>query len=228
MQLGMIGLGRMGGNMVRRLMKGGHQCAVFDLNPENVKGLAREGAAGASTMEDFVKKLSKPRAAWVMVPAGAATESTVMKLAGLMEPGDTIIDGGNSYFKDDVRRSKILKDQAVHYMDVGTSGGVWGIERGYCMMIGGSKESADRLDPIFNTLAPGVGDVAPTVGRQGKKSTAEQGYLYCGPSGAGHFVKMVHNGIEYGLMQAYAEGFDVMKNATSQELPEEHRYHFDL
>jgi 6-phosphogluconate dehydrogenase len=228
MQLGMIGLGRMGGNMVRRLMRGGHQCTVFDLNPDNVKGLAREGAAGASTMEDFVTKLSKPRAAWVMVPAGAATESTVMKLAGLMEPGDTIIDGGNSYFKDDIRRAKILKDQGIHYLDVGTSGGVWGIERGYCMMIGGSKESAERLDPVFKTLAPGVDGVPPTSGREGKKSTAEQGYMYCGPSGAGHFVKMVHNGIEYGLMQAYAEGFDIMRSANSKELPEEQRFNFDL
>ena len=228
MQLGMIGLGRMGGNMVRRLMRGSHQCVVFDLNPENVKVLAAEGAAGGSSMEDFVKKLSKPRAAWVMVPAGAATESTVMKLAGLMEPGDTIIDGGNSYFKDDIRRARILKDQGIHYLDVGTSGGVWGIERGYCMMIGGSKESAQRLDPIFKTLAPGVGDVPPTKGREDKKSTAENGYLYCGPSGAGHFVKMVHNGIEYGLMQAYAEGFDIMRNANSKELPEDQRFNFDL
>jgi len=228
MQLGMIGLGRMGGNMVRRLMHGGHQCVVFDLNADNVKALAGEGATGASSMEEFVKKLSKPRAAWVMVPAGAATETTVMKLAGSMEPGDTIIDGGNSYFKDDIRRAKILKDQGLHYLDVGTSGGVWGIERGYCMMIGGSKESATRLDPIFKTLAPGVGDVAPTPGREGKKSTAEQGYLYCGPSGAGHFVKMVHNGIEYGLMQAYAEGFDIMRNANLKELPEDQRFTFDL
>ncbi|HXA64572.1 MAG TPA: decarboxylating 6-phosphogluconate dehydrogenase [Bryobacteraceae bacterium] len=228
MQLGMIGLGRMGGNMVRRLMRGGHQCVVFDLNADNVKGLASEGAIGASSMEEFVKKLTKPRAAWVMVPAGAATESTVMKLAGSMEPGDTIIDGGNSYFKDDIRRAKILKEQGLHYLDVGTSGGVWGIERGYCMMIGGSKESATRLDPIFKTLAPGVGEVPPTPGREGKKSSAENGYLYCGPSGAGHFVKMVHNGIEYGLMQAYAEGFDIMRNATSKELPEEQRYSFDL
>jgi 6-phosphogluconate dehydrogenase len=228
MQLGMIGLGRMGGNMVRRLMHGGHQCVVFDLNADNVKALADDGATGASSMEEFVKKLSKPRAAWVMVPAGAATETTVMKLAGSMEPGDTIIDGGNSYFKDDIRRAKILKDQGLHYLDVGTSGGVWGIERGYCMMIGGSKESATRLDPIFKTLAPGMGDVAPTPGRDGKKSTAEQGYLYCGPSGAGHFVKMVHNGIEYGLMQAYAEGFDIMRNANLKELPEEQRFTFDL
>jgi 6-phosphogluconate dehydrogenase len=228
MQLGMIGLGRMGGNMVRRLIRGGHQCVVFDLSPDNVKALAKDGAAGAESMEDFVKKLTKPRAAWVMVPAGDATENTVMKLASLMEPGDTIIDGGNSYFHDDVRRSKILKEKGLHYLDVGTSGGVWGLERGYCMMIGGSKESADRLDPIFKTLAPGVGDVPPTPGREGKKSTASEGYLYCGPSGAGHFVKMVHNGIEYGLMQAYAEGFDIMRNTTSKEVPEERRYSFDL
>src|SRR3984893_12141214 len=228
MQLGMIGLGRMGANMVRRLMKGGHQCVVFDLNPDNVKKLSSEGAIGASSVEDFVKKLNKPRAAWVMVPAGAATESTVLNLAGLMESGDTIIDGGNSYYKDDVRRSKILRDKGLHYLDVGTSGGVWGIERGYCMMIGGSKESAQRLDPIFKTLAPGVDGVPPTQGRQGKNPTAEQGYLYCGPSGAGHFVKMVHNGIEYGLMQAYAEGFDIMRNANSKELPEDYRYQFDL
>jgi len=228
MQLGMIGLGRMGANMVRRLMRGGHQCVVFDLNPANVSELVSEGATGAASMEEFVQKLTKPRAAWVMVPAGAATEGTVMKLAGLMEPGDTIIDGGNSYFKDDIRRSKITKEQGLHYMDVGTSGGVWGIDRGYCMMLGGSKESADRLDPIFKTLAPGVGETEPTPGRGGKKSTAERGYLYCGPSGAGHFVKMVHNGIEYGLMQAYGEGFDIMKNATSKELPEDHRYSLDL
>jgi len=182
----MIGLGRMGGNMVRRLIRGGHQCVVFDTNPENVALLAQDKATGATSIEDFVQKLSKPRAAWVMVPAGDATEATVMKLAGFMDPGDTIIDGGNSYFKDDVRRSKILKDQAIHYLDVGTSGGVWGLERGYCMMVGGSKESADRLDPIFKTLAPGVGDTAPTPGREGKKSTAQNGYLYCGPSGAGH------------------------------------------
>src|SRR6202162_1571806 len=224
MQLGMICLGRMGGNMVRRLIRGGHQCVVFDLNPANVSGLVSEGASGGSSMEDFVQKLTKPRAAWVMVPAGEATEGTVMKLAGLMEPGDTIIDGGNSYFKDDIRRSKITKERGLHYMDVGTSGGVWGIERGYCMMLGGSKESADRLDPIFKTLAPGVGETAPTPGRQNKKSPAEAGYLYCGPSGAGHFVKMVHNGIEYGLMQAYAEGFDIFRNADSKELPEGHRY----
>src|ERR1700736_5838716 len=181
MQLGMIGLGRMGGNMVRRLMKNGHKCVVFDLSPDSVRQLVGEGASGTESMEDCVRKLSKPRVAWVMVPAGAAPEATVMKLAGLMEAGDTIIDGGNSYFKDDIRRGKILKDQGIHYVDVGTSGGVWGIERGYCMMLGGSKESAHRLDPIFKTLAPGKGDVAPSPGRENKKSTAENGYLYCGP-----------------------------------------------
>jgi 6-phosphogluconate dehydrogenase len=228
MQLGMIGLGRMGGNMVRRLMRHGHQCVVYDLNPANVEGLAAEGAAGSKSMEEFVKTLSKPRAAWVMVPAGNATETTVMKLAGLMESGDTIIDGGNSYFKDDVRRARILREKGLHYVDVGTSGGVWGIERGYCMMIGGPSEAVSRLDPIFKTLAPGIGTGPRTPGREGRGGTAEEGYLHCGPSGTGHFVKMVHNGIEYGLMQAYAEGFDVMKHANSTELPEEHRFDLDL
>ena len=228
MQLGMIGLGRMGGNMVRRLMRGGHQCAVFDLNPANVNELAGEGARGAKSMEDFVGGLAKPRAAWVMVPAGAATENTVLKLASLMEPGDTIIDGGNSYYQDDVRRSTALKPKGIHYVDVGTSGGVWGIERGYCMMIGGPDEAVQRLDPIFRTLAPGPGDIARTPGRPAGKGTAEQGYMHCGPSGAGHFVKMVHNGIEYGLMQAYAEGFDIMKNVNSPKVPEERRYNLDL
>ncbi len=228
MQLGMIGLGRMGGNMVRRLMRQGHQCVVFDLNPANVEALANEGAAGSRSMEEFVRSLSRPRAAWVMVPAGDATEATVMKLAGLMEPGDTIIDGGNSYFKDDVRRAGILREKGLHYVDVGTSGGVWGIERGYCMMIGGPSEAVSRLDPIFKTLAPGVGTGPRTPGREGRGGTAEEGYLHCGPSGTGHFVKMVHNGIEYGLMQAYGEGFDVMKHANSPDLPEEHRFNLDL
>ena len=228
MQLGMIGLGRMGGNMVRRLMKGGHQCSVFDLSPQNVSQLVGEGAVGSASMEDFVKSLTKPRAAWVMVPSGAATESTVMKLASLMEPGDTIIDGGNSYYKDDVRRAGLLKPKGIHYVDVGTSGGVWGIDRGYCMMMGGPDEAVDRLDPIFATLAPGMGDIPRTPGRDGRGGTAEKGYLHCGPSGAGHFVKMIHNGIEYGLMQAYGEGFDIMKHASSKDLPEEHRYNLDL
>ena len=228
MQLGMVGLGRMGANMVRRLMAGGHQCVVFDLNPENVAQLAKEGAAGAATLEEFVTKLTKPRVAWVMVPAGTPTEKTVMALADKMERGDIIIDGGNSYFKDDVRRGKVLKEKGILYLDVGTSGGVWGIDRGYCMMIGGSDQAAKHLDPIFKTLAPGRGDIPRTPGWDTRAGTAEEGYLYCGPSGAGHFVKMVHNGIEYGLMQAYAEGFDIFRNATSKELPEEHRFDLNL
>ncbi len=228
MQLGMIGLGRMGANMVRRLMKGGHQCVVFDLNPDNVKQVAGEGAAGASSVEDFLGKMAKPRAVWVMVPAGDPTEQTVMGLAQKMDKGDIIIDGGNSYFKDDVRRAKALKEKGVQYLDVGTSGGVWGVERGYCMMIGGPEQAVKHLDPIFRTLAPGRGDIPRTPGREKMGGTAEEGYLYCGPSGAGHFVKMVHNGIEYGLMQAYAEGFDIFRNANSKELPEDHRYDLNL
>jgi 6-phosphogluconate dehydrogenase len=224
----MIGLGRMGGNMVRRLMRNGHQCSVYDLSPANVSALVSEGATGSNTMEDFVKSLAKPRAAWVMVPAGAATEATVMKLAALMEPGDTIIDGGNSYFKDDVRRSAKLKEKGITFVDVGTSGGVWGIDRGYCMMVGGPDDVVKRLDPILKTLAPGIGTVDKTPGRGARKGTAEDGYLHCGPAGAGHFVKMVHNGIEYGLMQAYAEGFDIMKFANSPEVAAEHRFTLDL
>jgi len=224
MQLGMVGLGRMGGNMVRRLMRSGHQCVVSDLSPQNVAELAKEGAAGSTSLDDFVAKLVKPRAAWIMVPAGDPTEQTVNALAGRFEAGDTIIDGGNSYFRDDVRRSQKLKDRGIHYIDVGTSGGVWGLERGYCMMLGGPKEAVQRLDPIFKTLAPGIGDIPRTPGREKLGGTAELGYLYCGPSGAGHFVKMVHNGIEYGLMQAYAEGFDIFRNAASEQLPQEIRY----
>jgi 6-phosphogluconate dehydrogenase len=214
----------MGGNMVRRLMRGGHQCVVSDLNPQNVQELGKEGATGSSSLDDFVGKLKKPRSAWVMVPAGGPTEQTVMGLGQKFESGDIIIDGGNSYFKDDVRRSQKLKERGIHYMDVGTSGGVWGLERGYCMMIGGPKEAFDYLDPIFRTLAPGIGDIPRTPGREKLGGTSELGYLYCGPSGAGHFVKMVHNGIEYGLMQAYAEGFDIFRNAASEQLPPEHRY----
>jgi len=228
MQLGMIGLGRMGGNMVRRLMRNGHTCSVFDLSPDNVNALAKEGATGSNSMEAFVKSLTKPRAAWVMVPAGAATDSTVMKLASLMEAGDIIIDGGNSYFKDDIRRSKKVKEKGIHYVDVGTSGGVWGIDRGYCMMVGGPADTVKHLDPILKTLAPGIGTVDKTPGRGNKAGTAEDGYLHCGTAGAGHFVKMVHNGIEYGLMQAYAEGFDIIKFANSAEVAEEHRFTFDL
>ena len=228
MQLGMIGLGRMGANMVRRLMRGGHQCVVFDRNPTSVEQLAAEGAAGAASLDEFVGKLTKPRAAWIMVPAGDPTEQTVMALAERMEAGDIIIDGGNSYYKDDVRRAKGLQAKAIHYVDVGTSGGVWGLERGYCMMIGGPQDVVRHLDPIFKTLAPGRGNIPRTPGREKEGGAAEEGYLHCGSGGAGHFVKMVHNGIEYGLMQAYAEGFDIFHNAGSKELPEEHRYDFNI
>ena len=228
MQLGMVGLGRMGANMVRRLLRGGHQCVVYDMNPQSVKKLAGEGATGADSLDDLAAKLRKPRAAWVMVPAGGPTESTVMELARRFEAGDTVVDGGNSYFKDDVRRSRSLKDRGIHYLDVGTSGGIWGRERGYCMMVGGPDEAVRRIDPILKTLAPGFGAIPRTPGRESLTGTAEEGYLHCGPSGAGHFVKMIHNGIEYGLMQAYAEGFDIFRNACSDDLPEEYRYDLNL
>ena len=228
MQLGMIGLGRMGANMVRRLMGGGHECVVFDLSTDNVKQLASEGATGSSSLDDFISKLDQPRAVWIMVPAGGATESTVNDLAAKMEAGDTIIDGGNSYYKDDARRAIALRDKKINYVDVGTSGGVWGLERGYCMMIGGPQDAVQHLDPIFKTLAPGRGEIVRTPGREDSTGTAEQGYIHCGPSGAGHFVKMVHNGIEYGLMQAYAEGFDIFHHANSKDLPEEHRYDLNV
>ncbi len=228
MQLGMVGLGRMGSNMTRRLMRSGHQLVVSDLSPDSVKQLAGEGATGSSSLQDLISKLTPPRAVWVMVPSGNATEQTVQTLAQHMQSGDTIIDGGNSYFKDDVRRSEQLQGKGIHYVDVGTSGGVWGLERGYCMMIGGPDEAVKRLDPVFKTLAPGKGDIARTPGREKLGGTSEDGYIHCGPSGAGHFVKMVHNGIEYGMMQAYAEGFDIFKNATSKELPENIRYDLNL
>jgi 6-phosphogluconate dehydrogenase len=228
MQLGMVGLGRMGANMTRRLMRGGHSLVVSDLSPDAVKQLGNEGATGSSSLQDLVSKLAPPRAVWIMVPAGGPTEATVQTLARYLQGGDAIIDGGNSYFKDDVRRSKELKSRGIHYIDVGTSGGVWGLERGYCMMIGGPKEAVQRLDPIFKTLAPGTGDIPRTPGREKLSGTAEEGYIHCGPSGTGHFVKMVHNGIEYGIMQAYAEGFDIFKNATSKELPEDIRYDLNL
>ena len=218
----------MGANMVRRLMRNGHQCVVFDVNAANVQALEKEGATGAASLEDFAAKLTTPRAAWVMVPAGAPTENTVNTLAGYFAAGDMIIDGGNSYFKDDVRRAQSLAAKGIHYVDAGTSGGVWGLERGYCLMIGGPKPAFDHLEPVFKTLAPGRGNVPPTPGREGRNSTAEQGYLHCGPSGAGHFVKMIHNGIEYGMMQAYAEGFDLLKSANSAQMPEEHRFQFDV
>ncbi len=228
MRLGMVGLGKMGANMTRRLMRGGHEVVVTDLSADNVKHLAGEGAISSTSLDDFVSKLAKPRIVWLMVPAGDATEKTVQALAQRMQPGDILIDGGNSYFKDDIRRAKELKPKGIHYVDVGTSGGVWGLERGYCMMFGGPKDVAQQLDPIFKTLAPGRGTIAPTSGRENLTGTAEEGYVHCGPTGSGHFVKMVHNGIEYGLMQAYAEGFDIFKNADSQELPEEQRFTLNL
>src|SRR5580765_8503372 len=228
MRLGMVGLGRMGANMTRRLMRGGHEVVVTDLSDENVKQIAGEGAIASASLDDFVSKLGKPRVAWLMVPAGAPTEQTVQALAQRMQSGDILIDGGNSYFKDDIRRSKQLKEKGIHYVDVGTSGGVWGIDRGYCMMIGGPDEAVQRLDPVFKTLAPGIGDITRTPGFDKRKSSAEQGYLHCGPSGAGHFVKMVHNGIEYGIMQAYAEGFDIFRNANKPDLPKDEQYDFNL
>jgi 6-phosphogluconate dehydrogenase len=228
MQLGMIGLGRMGGNIVRRLMRNGHTAVVYDKDAKAVAGLTGEGALGAATLEEFVGKLEKPRTAWVMLPAGHITEATIEALAKLMQGGDVIIDGGNTFWQDDVRRGKALKERGLSYLDVGTSGGIWGIERGYCMMIGGDKEVVNRLDPIFSTLAPGTGDIPHTPGRDGRDPRVERGYIHAGPVGAGHFVKMIHNGIEYGLMQAYAEGFDILKNANNETLPAEHRFDFDI
>jgi len=228
MQIGMIGLGRMGSNMVRRLMRGGHECVVYDLNPNAVAELVAEGSAGSGTLDEFVARLQPPRTAWVMVPAGAPTEDMVRALGERLAKDDVIIDGGNSHFKDDARRARALAEKGIHYVDAGTSGGVWGLDRGYCLMIGGEREVVERLDAIWKTLAPGRGSIPPAPGREGKKSTAEEGYLHCGPAGAGHFVKMVHNGIEYGLMQAYAEGFDIFRNAASKDLAGEHRYPLDL
>jgi 6-phosphogluconate dehydrogenase len=229
MEIGIVGLGRMGGNMARRLMKAGHRCVVFDANAKPREALAREGATAVGSLEDAAKTLGeKPRAVWVMLPAGQITEETVARLGNLLEPGDIIIDGGNSFYKDDIRRANELAGKRIRYVDCGTSGGVWGIERGYCMMIGGPKEAVDHLDPIFAALAPGLGDIPRTPGRQGGDSRAERGYIHAGPSGAGHFVKMVHNGIEYGLMQAYAEGFDILRNKDSQDLPQDERFTLNM
>ena len=213
MQLGMIGLGRMGANMVRRLIRGGHECVAYDVFPQAVEAIAKDKAVGASSLQDFVKKLAKPRAIWLMVPA-AVVDKTITELLPLLEKGDTLIDGGNSYYIDDIRRAKDLTPRGIHYVDVGTSGGVWGLERGYCMMIGGEPDIVKHLDPIFATLAPGPGDIPRTPGREKFGGTAEQGYLHCGPNGAGHFVKMIHNGIEYGVMAAYAEGMGILRNAN--------------
>ncbi|HEX9322510.1 MAG TPA: decarboxylating 6-phosphogluconate dehydrogenase [Xanthobacteraceae bacterium] len=226
MQLGMVGLGRMGANLVRRLMRNGHRCVVFNRTRGPVDALAREGAIASSSLQDLVSKLDKPRAVWVMLPAGRPTEDTVSELCRLMDPGDVVIDGGNSLYKDDIRRAQALQTRGIHYVDVGTSGGVWGLERGYCMMIGGDTEAVLRLDPIFAALAPGPGNIPRTPGRDGRDRRAESGYIHCGPSGSGHFVKMIHNGIEYGLMQAYAEGFSILRAAA--ERPGVERYELDL
>jgi len=214
MQIGMVGLGRMGANMVRRLLKGGHECVVFNRSPAPVQELANEGAVPSASLKDLVSKLKKPRTVWLMVPAGVVDEM-IGELAPALEPGDTLVDGGNSYYVDDIQRAKELAAKSIHYVDVGTSGGVWGLERGYSMMIGGESEPIRRLDPIFSTLAPGIGQIPRTPGRDGIGGTAEMGYLHCGPSGAGHFVKMVHNGIEYGLMAAYAEGLGILREANA-------------
>lgn len=240
MQLGMVGLGRMGANMVRRLLKGGHSCAVFDMSPKAVEELVNEKAVGAASLQDLVKKLEKPRAVWLMVPA-AVVDKTIADVLPYLEKGDILIDGGNSYYVDDIRRAKELAPKGIHYVDVGTSGGVWGLERGYCMMIGGEQAVVKHLDPIFATLAPGIGAIARTPGREKAGGTSEQGYLHCGPNGAGHFVKMVHNGIEYGIMAAYAEGFGILNaaNVGKQEHeidaettplrdPEHYRYDLNL
>jgi 6-phosphogluconate dehydrogenase len=228
MQLGVIGLGRMGGNIVRRLMRGGHDCVVWNRGAAAVKALADEGATPAADLADLVAKLQAPRAVWIMLPAGDPTEETVQQLADLLGAGDTVIDGGNSFYKDDIRRAQTLKAKGLHYVDVGTSGGVWGLARGYCMMIGGEKAAVDRLNPIFQTLAPGAGEIPRTERPAGADPRAELGYIHAGPAGAGHFVKMIHNGIEYGLMQAYAEGFDILRNKASEALPEDQRYDLDL
>jgi 6-phosphogluconate dehydrogenase len=221
MQLGMIGLGRMGANIVRRLMRNGHQCVVYDVSPDSVQDLVGEGASGATTLEEFVDKLTVPRVAWVMIPAGI-TGKVVEQLADLMEPGDIIIDGGNSNYHDDVRRAKTLREKGIHFIDAGTSGGVWGLERGYCLMVGGDEDAVRHIDPLLKTIAPGLGDIARTSGRTGEPAPEEQGYLHCGPSGAGHFVKMVHNGIEYGIMAAYAEGLNILEHADAGIKQQEH------
>jgi 6-phosphogluconate dehydrogenase len=228
MQLGMIGLGRMGANLVRRVMRHGHACVVYDRSPDAVTALAGEGATAAGSLRDVVAKLAAPRAVWVMLPSGAATEAAVSELGEALSSGDMLIDGGNTFYKDDVRRAHELARKGIRYLDVGTSGGVWGLERGYCMMIGGDADAVTHLDPIFASLAPGLGNIPRTPGRNGHDPRPEQGYMHCGPSGAGHFVKMIHNGIEYGLMQAYAEGFDLLRGAVDKSGPADERFALDL
>jgi 6-phosphogluconate dehydrogenase len=228
MQLGVIGLGRMGGNIARRLMRAGHDCVVYDRDRASVAALAGDGAKPAATVDDLAAQLTAPRAIWVMLPAGTATEDTVMALAERLAADDVVIDGGNSFYRDDIRRAKALAGKAMHYVDVGTSGGVWGLERGYCMMIGGEAPIVERLDPIFRALAPGRGDIPVTQRPEGADPRAEQGYIHAGPAGAGHFVKMIHNGVEYGLMQAYAEGFDILRNRNSAVLAKDERFELNL
>jgi 6-phosphogluconate dehydrogenase len=228
MQIGVIGLGRMGGNISRRLIKNGHEVVVYDHDAKAVAALSRDGATGAAGLDTLVQQLRPPRAVWVMLPAGKITEDVIGELAKLLAAGDIVLDGGNTFWRDDIRRAKMLKERSIHHVDVGTSGGVWGLDRGYCMMIGGDKAIVDRLDPIFAALAPGLGNVPRTPERDGRDPRAERGYIHAGPNGAGHFVKMVHNGIEYGLMQAYAEGFDILKNAGNKTLPEDGRFALDL
>jgi 6-phosphogluconate dehydrogenase len=228
MQIAVIGLGRMGGNITRRLIKNGHEVVVYDHDPKAVAALTPDGAKGAAGLDQVVQQLRAPRAVWVMLPAGKITDDVIVALSKLLQAGDIVLDGGNTFWKDDIRRAKMLKERGIHHVDVGTSGGIWGLDRGYCMMIGGDKAIVDRLDPIFKALAPGLGDVPRTPKRDGRDPRAEQGYIHAGPNGAGHFVKMVHNGIEYGLMQAFAEGFDILKNANSDALPEDSRFDLDL
>ncbi len=228
MQIGMIGLGRMGGNMARRLMNGGHDLVLFNRTAEKMKSFVSEGATGTIDLRDLVSKLDAPRVVWIMLPAGEVTENTMMEIAESLDEGDTIIDGGNSNFKDDIRRANLLKRKGIRFLDAGTSGGVWGAERGYCLMVGGDESAFKQAEPIFKSLAPGRGDIEESKGRENLESTASEGYLYCGKAGAGHFVKMVHNGIEYGMMQAIAEGFDIFKNANKDTLPEERRYDLNL
>jgi len=228
MRIGIIGLGRMGGNIARRIMRGGHEAVVWDRNEPMVKALADDGAIGASSLADMATKLESPNIFWVMLPAGDPTEQTIAELAKAAKPGDIIIDGGNTFYKDDIRRARELGEKGIDYVDVGTSGGVWGLERGYCMMIGGKEDVVRRLDPIFDAMAPGFGTIPRTAGRDPSDDRAERGYIHAGPPGAGHFVKMVHNGIEYGLMQAYAEGFDILKGKQSDKLPEEERFTINL
>ena len=228
MQLGVVGLGRMGGNIVERLGRHGHSCVVYDRNADAIAALTKKGVGGSSGLKDLAAKLTAPRAIWLMLPAGEATEGTVTELRGVLQSGDIIIDGGNSFYKDDVRRARSLREKGIHYVDAGTSGGVWGLDRGYCLMIGGDKKVVDHLDPIFSTLAPGLGNIERTAGRDGRDPRPERGYMHCGPCGAGHFVKMIHNGIEYGMMQAYAEGFAILKGATSEARPPDERYDLDV